>query len=393
MTDADGNTLAESGGSAPAAAPPSPSSPSSERIERQQHIDRARVAHGDLERAAGSLIEPDDGGPVDLDKPAYEATDARAKLSRLADIAEQSDPQEPPAPSRIEPPKSWSKEDRAVFERLEPELQARIAAREAQREGHWNQQRQEVDRLRHQTETELQQRYGTELERVRAAEQLARLPVEAILQTQLRETALNEFRSRYPDVNETTNIDQYHQQLLAQGEADRAAQFAADVPALAAIVEGAERTVFQAQKAAEQQQAEAQRARGEQLKQFQASQDAEFARRNPEFADERKAAEIRERVVVPYLRDGLKLPPERIAHLWDHEPLFRTVEAQQMLLDAAQWRAAQQAARNAAPVAPRRPQSGGVNQGYVRGDELAAAAERGNMERYVALRNGSGRSR
>jgi hypothetical protein len=272
MSDADGSIL--SGDSSAPVAPPNSApvaEPSFERQERQQHIDRGRSAHADLERAVRESASEDDPGPRDIDLPVYDqANDARAKL-------QQSAPQEPPAPSQIEPPKSWSKEDRAVFERLEPEVQARIAAREAQREQHWNQQRQEVDRLRHQTETELQQRYGTELERVRAAEARARLPAEVILQTHLQETALNEFRSRYPDVGETTNIDEYHQQLLAQGLEEKARQFAADVPALAAIVEDTARITGRAQDAQRQQQAEAKRAYDEQLKQLHASQDAEFS--------------------------------------------------------------------------------------------------------------------
>jgi uncharacterized small protein (DUF1192 family) len=380
----DGNTLADSGPvSTPAAPPSSASSGGSSDLEQ------ARGALSDLDAQLARNDYDDDGEkPVDLDQPQYPATDARAKLSRLADIAEQSAPQAAP---ELAPPRSWTKEDIAIFKSLPPETQQRIVENERSREQHWNNQRVAIDRARHEAIAAAESKLQPELDRVRHLQEVARLPIELAQQVQQRDAAEKEFRSRYPDLTNAEFADQYHQRLYAQDPA-KAEQFVSDINELAKVAQDTERIAFLHQQEAAKQEVEAQRARGEQLKQFQASQDAEFARRNPDFADEHKAAEIREKAVIPYLRDALKLSPERIAHLWANEPLFRTVESQQLLLDGARWHAAQQAARAAAPKVAAKPQSGGVNQGYVRGDELASAAHTGNMERYVALRNG-GRSR
>jgi hypothetical protein len=105
MSDADGNIL--SGDSSAPVAPPNSApvaEPSFERRERQQHIDRGRAA---LERLTPPS-EPDDGGPVDLDKPRYDpTTDARAKLQPDVpkDLLRPSEPEEL---QPIEPPRSWN---------------------------------------------------------------------------------------------------------------------------------------------------------------------------------------------------------------------------------------------------------------------------------------------
>ena len=88
---------------------------------------------------------------------------------------------------------------------------------------------------------------------------------------------------------------------------------------------------------------------------------------------------------MPYLTEHLKLSPARVTQLWNSEPLFRSVEAQQMLHDAAQWRAAQKAARNAVP-AMRKPQSPGVSNGADGDNLLSRAADRGDMQAYVKMR-------
>jgi hypothetical protein len=375
--DSDGNTLSGDS-SAPAAPPSSAPAPSSGSGGGSNDLEARNDYGGDGWRDDGEQ-------PVDLDKPKYEPTDARAKLSRLADIAQQEQTAQPETPTEIPIPKAWGKSAREAWDRLDPDTKRLVAENEQAREAHWNAQRSEVDRVRQEAISAAEKQLQPERERIRHARELANLPLEVLQHVQQRDAAETEFRSRYPDLTDASFADQYHSMLYAQDPA-KAEQFVSDIHQLSKIAEDAQRVAFRHQQEAAKQEAEAQRARAEQLKQFQASQDAEFAKRNPEFADERKAAEIREKVVVPYLRDQLKLPPERIAYLWDSEPLFRTVEAQQLLLDGARWHAAQQAARNAAPKVAAKPQSGGVNQGYERGDALAHAADSGDMNSYIKLR-------
>jgi hypothetical protein len=392
------NTFVSEGLPEPAAAPPSsspeaaPASSPSEQSERGQFVDRARDAHSALERSF-PVERDDDEQPVDLDKPAYASGDQRKSLAESV-APELLRPEPEPAPPEIEPPRAWKSEEKERFKALPPEVQKYIAENEAGREQYWNAKRNEIDRDREQAKTEAQRRYAADLQTAQearaSAEEMHRLSVEeTTLNVQLH-LGFEEFKQRYGG-----DITQPQLDALKQTNPALAADVERDLEILrnasTQLKDLSDRRTFRQTREAEQQQAEAQRARADQLKQLNASQDAEFAKRNPEFADDSKAAEIREKMVIPYLRDQLKLPPERIAYLWDNEPLFRSVESQQMLFDAARWRAAQQAARNAAPKTMPKPQSSNAVNGAPR-DDVFAAANSGDMAAFFRLR-AQGRSR
>jgi hypothetical protein len=173
--------------------------------------------------------------------------------------------------------------------------------------------------------------------------------------------------------------------MLLQQDPAKAQQFVSDIHELAKIAENTERVTFRAQQEAARQQTEHQQAYKQQLGEWQAKQDEAFAKRHPEFANPEKAREITEKTVMPFLREGLGLSPERIQQLWASEPLFRSVESQRMMYYAARGYQAERAAKNAVP-AMRKPQAPGVSNGAGGDDLLRRAADRGDMRSYVAAR-------
>jgi hypothetical protein len=327
--------------------------------------------------------EASDPGPRDIDTPSYSDGDPRASLAEPVspDLLR---PAEAPPPPDIPAPKAWSKQDKEIWASLPAETRQRIAENESRREAHWNSQRSEIDRARHEAIAAAEQQLGPERERVRQQQELARLPIEVATAVQQRDAALTEFKTRYPDLQDASFADQYHGMLLQQ-DSNKAAQFVSDIHELAKIASDTELVTFKAQQEQARLEAEQRQAYSKQLADYHASQDAAFAAKHKEFADPQRAAEITAKTVMPFLREGLGLSPERIQQLWHGEPLFRSAEAQSMLLYAARGYQAERAARNAVPTM-RKPQSPGVSNGADGDDLLSRAAARGDMQTYTKLR-------
>jgi hypothetical protein len=371
------NTFVSEGLPEPAAAPPSStpepsfeqSSPASEQSNN---------------RDPGNLA---DDGPVDIDRPRYAENDVRKSLEPEppADLLR---PPEAPPPPDIEPPRSWNKDARERFAQLPREAQEYIAAREEERDRVVRQAQNEAARAKQEADARFQQELRPEIERVRAAQELARLPIEVATAVQQRDAAATEFANRYPDLKDASFADQYHGMLLQQ-DAAKAEQFVADIHELAKIASDTELVTFKAQQEAAKQEAEQRQAYTQQLTAYHQQQDEAFTKAHPEFANPEKAREITEKTVMPFLREGLGLSPERIQQLWASEPLFRSVESQRMMYFAAKGYAAERAARNAVP-SMRRPQSPGMDSGPT--DSLRRAADAGDMAAFVRLRS-NGRTR
>jgi hypothetical protein len=207
--------------------------------------------------------EPSDPGPRDIDAPSYSDGDPRSALAEpVPPDLTRPEPEAPPPD--IPAPKAWSKEDREIWASLPAETQQRIVRNEQQREAHWNSQRSEIDRARHEAIAAAEQQLGPERERVRVAQELARLPIEVAQHVQQRDAAVTEFGRRYPDLTNAEFADQYHGMLLQQDPA-KAEQFVSDIQELAKIAEDTERVTFRAQQEAAKQQAEQRQAYTQQL--------------------------------------------------------------------------------------------------------------------------------
>jgi hypothetical protein len=370
--DSDGNTLSGDS-SAPAAPPSSTPEPSFERSSpASEHHEEP------LEQI------------VDLDRPQYAPNDVRKSLEPEppADLLRQPEPDALPP---IEAPRPWKAEERERFAQLPRETQAYLVEREAERDRGLRQSQNEAAR---QLQAEREQLLKPEVERLRAEQERARLPLEAAQQLQLQETAAKEFQRRYPELTsgEPEFINQYHAMLHAQ-DPNRAAQFEADVRELATVAEDTQRITFKAQQEQARQESERRQAISQQMAAWSQQQDAEVAKVIPELGDPERAPELQKRALL-YLNERLHMSPQAVARAWNGEPVsLRSWEAQVLLADAAYGRSVREASRNARPVVPPKPQQGGMNSDLNgSADNLAAAADQGNMAAYIAMR-AKGRAR
>lgn len=84
---------------------------------------------------------------------AHEAEDGPRESEATGEEEGQSEP-EPATAAAIEPPKSWSDEDKALFAKLPPDAQAVIARREGERDKAFNQRTEEIADTRKAIEAE-----------------------------------------------------------------------------------------------------------------------------------------------------------------------------------------------------------------------------------------------
>jgi hypothetical protein len=262
----------------------------------------------------------DPGGKTNATDPAEEAAQAAEGL--------------PP----IEPPRSWTKEDKELFASLPRATQERLAERERSRES---------DFLRRQNE---------------AADKLKGLSA--------KEQAVEQARQHY---------EAALPQLLATLQQQQAGEFA-DIKSMADVERLAREDWpryllwdLQQKKVAEVQQhilAAQQRQLTEKLQQF-----SEFAKREddlfkekvPDMADEAKAAELQNKA-LSLLRDLGFDGDKELVPLWNgqKELSLRDHRLQLLIRDATLWREAQAKAKAAAakPVPPvQRPGAATVRQG------------------------------
>lgn len=115
-------------------------------------------------------------------------------------------------------------------------------------------------------------------------------------------------------------------------------------------------------------------------------QDQTFSERNREFSDPKKASELRDTVIVPYLTETLGVTRGDMDALRQN-PIIRDAKMQQALYDAARFHAAKIAAKAAVPKAAPAPQKPGTAAGKGDATDLRALAEKGDMAAFIAARN------
>lgn len=117
------------GGAAGSVGAPTPGASPPAGGERQFQVPVGTDDRGAVPALTGLLFGDDDPEPQNSgDGPDYAPEETPASGSEEG----QSDPR---AAAAIEPPKSWSAEDRAIFAKLPPEAQAIVARRESNRDG------------------------------------------------------------------------------------------------------------------------------------------------------------------------------------------------------------------------------------------------------------------
>jgi hypothetical protein len=247
---------------------------------------------------------------------------APAEEQTSAETEEQVEPAEQPS---IDPPRSWSKEDKDAFKLLPPETQQRIVEQDRKRESEVRKGQNEAAQIRQAAEAA-----RTQAEQAR----------------QQFETGLNEVLLR----------------LSQDGEF-------ADIKTPKDVEELAERDPFQFNRwqakqltiGQLQQQANAMRQQreAEQRTQFEGwagEQDKAFTQKVKDFSDPEKATKLRAGV-VNYLTEVRGVPADTIPQLWQN-PMFRDARMQEIVFDAYRFHEGQKAAKAAIPKsvpAPQRP--------------------------------------
>ncbi len=230
------------------------------------------------------------------------------------------DPAELPS---IEPPRSWTAEEKERFAKLPRETQEFIALREHQRDAETSRRFNEAANQRKAAEAQ-----RTEYE--------AKLPAVLMM--------LNaQIAGEFGDLRSMNDV-------AAMAEADPVR-----FNKLQARLMQVNQISTELKSAQERQMSEAQ----VQFSTWAEEQDAAFVRQHREFADPRKGSELRNGV-AKFLTDVVGLVPEEIDQL-HNTPLFRDAKAQSVLYKAFQFHQAQEArkAATAAPKpAPQRPGTG-----------------------------------
>jgi hypothetical protein len=248
---------------------------------------------------------------------------------------EGADRQQEPAP--IEPPRSWTKEDKELFTGLPRATQERLAERERSREG---------DFLRRQNEA------AEKLKGLAAKEQAveqARQTYEAAL-PQLLQTLQQEQAGEFADIRSMADVER-----LAREDWPRYLLWDLQQKKVAEVT--------QHMLAAQHRQAQEKLT---QFVEFAKRQDDLFKEKVPDMADEAKSAELQRRALA--VLGELGFDEAELIPLWNgHKELsLRDHRLQLLIRDATLWREAEKKAKAAAtkPVPPvQRPGAATARQG------------------------------
>lgn len=220
----------------------------------------------------------------------------------------------------IEPPRSWTKEDKEAFKALPPETQARIAERERARE---------ADFLRRQNEA-AEQRKAAEAQ-LSAAEQ-ARQHYEQQL-PHLLQTMHTQFQQEFSDVQSWDDV-----QKMAQDDPVRYLRWDAMRKQGEAV-----------QREAQAAQARQQKQQQEWFQNFRAEEAMKFVEKAPEFADPEKAPRLQQQAFetlqdIGWSQQEIQAAWSEGAQISVHDHRF-----QLLVRDAMKYRNAQKATKTAKP--------------------------------------------
>lgn len=299
------------------------------------------------ERSAATAIEGlldfgDDtsGDDVGHTESGASAPDAGPDESRTAGEGDEghTEPQEQ-APATVEPPASWSAEEKAAFSKLPPDLQATVARRESEQQATFTKRTQETAELRKAVEAEQQAVQAQRNAHITALQQLAQIVV--------------------PDLKALEFLDGPEGAQLAATQPGEWARLTAQRDAL--------RGRFRAIQT-EHQRAEAERAADsdKRMQGMLAEQRQKLVERVPEFADAAKATKLTADL-GQHLQSAYGFSPQEIGQTVDHRLVM-------VGLDAMKWRqheAALKTAETKRQNTPPKVQSAGSPQGS---DATAARA-------------------
>lgn len=312
-------------------------------------------------------------GMIDLDAPQVETQDTAAKTEQTerarnekgqftkseaaAETPSGTEDATVEAETPIDAPTSWNADDKEWFKSQPRATQEILARREKERDTETNRRLQE--------DAERTKQFAA---KERAVEE-ARTRFEQATAQALQQTYADILRD-FPEVGQPG----FDMEKLSNEDPFKALN-------LRARLEKAQmqNNQFQQLQHAKRQEAE------KQFAEWARAQDEAFSKKHPDFTDSAKSEKARG-LVKSYLSEAVGLKPEELANLWNGERAFRDARTQAMIYDAARFWDAQKQAKAAIPVAkpaPQKPGSPAANGG----SSVSDAAERGDMARFIAMRN------
>jgi hypothetical protein len=303
----------------------------------------------------------DDKGRFQVAPPPTEVTDNAPdeELAQEADAA----PSEVEAPGEtetddpaeelptIDPPRSWTKEEKEAFQALPREHQQNIADRERARDADLRRRQDEVAAVRREAEAQAHAR-------IQAAEQ-ARRHYEAAL-PQLQQAIVQYIRNDFADIKTYEDI-----RNLAKNDPMRHGEYQAAVQHHQAIV-----------KANQDAQEKATREAWDGFNQFRNEETQRFLEKAPEFSDPVKAPKYQAQA-RDYLLKEIGVPEAKLAAMYNGQASFSIHDHQFQLIvrDALKYREAKTAVTNKKPAPkpsspPAQKPGVSVSQGEVRSAQV-----------------------
>lgn len=289
-------------------------------------------------RALEGLLFAEDGD--DIENSGQEP-DAGAGESPPTGSEDQGQTEAPaPRDAPIEPPRSWSAEDQAVFAKLPPEARAVIARRESEREAHFTRQTQTIAEERKGWETEREAITAQRNQYVQSLQQLTALAI--------------------PEAQQFQNVDWAKLSVEAPAEYVRLSGARDQLRGRIMAIQAEIQRVTEAN-ATEQRKRE---------ESFLADQRTRLAERIPDFADTAKAPAVM-REMRGFLRDTYGFTDAEINGVVDH----RLVALGHDLMRMKQAEAARTSANtnNRANTAPRVQRPGATQGGDTTADQKTRA--------------------
>jgi hypothetical protein len=298
------NGAADPGGAAPPPAPaPAPVSNGADHGAEKTYLVTDTRSAG--EAIAGLLFSdgeppPAPAGDKPSGEPLQEPPDTGADESRPTGNEDDKGPEQPPPAAAIEPPVSWSSDEKQAFSQLPPALQQTVARRESQREAVLTQRSQEAAEARRAYDGERQAAVA------QRAEYLAGLQKMMVLAA--------------PQAAALNNVDWVAVQANSPAEYTRLQAMKEDLKSRLGAIE----QEFQ------QGQQQLSQYQQQQLAEVVAKEHQALGSKMPDFSDPVKGNQLRKDLGT-YLRDAGGFTPQEINTAYDHRLVVLATKA--MLYD------------------------------------------------------------
>jgi hypothetical protein len=290
--------------------------------DQQAVAERANVAAPAAEPAQESTAQAGDAGESQAPPGEIESADRQGIAreghqgvdARLDGLSRER----PYAPASIEPPRSWTKEDKELFASLPRETQERLAERERSRDSDLSQRQQKATEHAKALEAERRQAEQTR--------QYYEAALPSLLQ-QLQQEGANEFS----DIRDLSDL-----QRLATQDPFRFGKWQVQQMRISAVAE-------QARGAQQRQESEYR----QQFSAFAKRQDELLTEKVPDMADRAKAARL-QGAALSALKD-IGFADEELSRSYNGQLglSLRDYRVQQLVHDATMWRDAQAKAKAA----------------------------------------------